>query len=139
MQSSKPKAAVPTTRPVVPWNKGALVGPKPPLKPKQVWSLGFTFQHKDCIRDLALFDLAIESKLRGCDIVQLRIGHRSPPVVATAGSSASQALLHLAGDRRIVSLWGSTVCWPRKLPFNRRHKIERVRPIGRIPPLAGGD
>ena len=65
MHSSKSKAAVSTNRPVVPWNKGAFVGPRPPLKPKQVWSIGFTFQHKGCICDLALFDIAIDSKLRG--------------------------------------------------------------------------
>ena len=74
MQPSKPKAAAPTTRPVVPWNKGAFVGPKPPLKPKQVWSIRLTLQREDRIRDLALFDLAIDSKLRGCDLVRLRIG-----------------------------------------------------------------
>ena len=74
MQPSKPKAAAPTIRPVVPWNKGAFVGPKPPLKPKQVWSIRLTLQREGRIRDLALFDLAIDSKLRGCDLVQLRIG-----------------------------------------------------------------
>ena len=40
MQPSKPKAAAPTTQPMVPWNKGAFVGPKPPLKPKHVNQLG---------------------------------------------------------------------------------------------------
>ncbi len=74
MQPSKPKTLSPTTRPVVPWNKGAFVGPKPPLKPKQVWSIRLTLQREGRIRDLALFDLAIDSKLRGCDLVQLRIG-----------------------------------------------------------------
>ncbi len=74
MQPSKPKAATPTIRPVVPWNKGAFVGPKPPLKPKQVWSIRLTLQRESRIRDLALFDLAVDSKLRGCDLVQLRIG-----------------------------------------------------------------
>ncbi len=74
MQPSKPKPVSPTARPVVPWNKGAFVGPKPPLKPKQVWSVRLTLQRDGRIRDLALFDLAIDSKLRGCDLVQLRIG-----------------------------------------------------------------
>lgn len=74
MEPSKPKTALPTTRPVVPWNKGAFVGPKPPLKPKQVWSIRLNLQRESRIRDLALFDLAIDSKLRGCDLVQLRIG-----------------------------------------------------------------
>ncbi len=66
MQPSKPNPVSPTVRPVVPWNKGAFVGPKPPLKPKQVWSIRLTLQRDGCIRDLALFDLAIDSKLRGC-------------------------------------------------------------------------
>ena len=74
MQSSKPKPVAPTIQFVAPWNKGAFVGPKPPLKPKQVWSIRLTLQREGRIRDLALFDLAIDSKLRGCDLVQLRIG-----------------------------------------------------------------
>jgi integrase len=45
-----------------------------PIKPKQVWSIRLTLQREDRIHDLALFDLAIGSKLRGCDLVQLRIG-----------------------------------------------------------------
>ena len=74
MQPSKPKPVSPTVRPVMPWNKGAFVGPKPPLKPKQVWSIRLTLQREGRIRDLALFDLAIDSKLRGCDLVRLSIG-----------------------------------------------------------------
>lgn len=74
MQPSKPKPVYATARPAVPWNKGAFVGRKPPLKPKQVWSIRLTLQREGRIRDLALFDLAIDSKLRGCDLVQLRIG-----------------------------------------------------------------
>ncbi len=74
MQPSKPKPVSPTIRSVVPWNKGVFVGPKPPLKPKQVWSIRLTLHREGRIRDLALFDLAIDSKLCGCDLVQLRIG-----------------------------------------------------------------
>lgn len=59
---------------MVPWNKGAFVGPKPPVKPKQVWSIRLNLQREGQIRDLALFDLAIDGKLRGCDLVRLRIG-----------------------------------------------------------------
>lgn len=70
---SSPKVS-PAVKPTVPWNKGAFVGPKPPLKPKQVWSIRLTLQREGRIRDLAMFDLAIDSKLRGCDLVQLRIG-----------------------------------------------------------------
>jgi integrase len=58
----------------VPWNKGHFVGPKPPLKPKQVWAIRLHLQREQRVRDLAMFDLAIDSKLRGCDLVSLKIG-----------------------------------------------------------------
>jgi integrase len=74
MQPLKPKPVPPTARSMVPWNKGAFVLPKPPLKLKQVWSIRLTLQREGRIRDLVLFDLAIDSKIRGCDLVQLRIG-----------------------------------------------------------------
>jgi hypothetical protein len=49
------------------WNKGRLLGQKPPLKPKEIWSLRIRLQLAGKTRDLALFNLAIDSKLRGCD------------------------------------------------------------------------
>jgi hypothetical protein len=55
-----------------PWNKGKLIGAKPPLRPKHVWSIRSKLQAEGRTRDLALFDLAIDSKLRGCDVVRLR-------------------------------------------------------------------
>lgn len=58
----------------LPWNKGRLIGPKPPLKPKHVWGIRIRLQLADAARDLAMFDLAIDSKLRGCDLVRLKIG-----------------------------------------------------------------
>src|SRR4051812_7201813 len=64
----------PHTRPVVPWNKGRFVGPKPPLKPEQVWAIRPHLQREQRLRDLAMCDLAIDSKLRVCDLVRLRIG-----------------------------------------------------------------
>ena len=56
-----------------PWNKGKLIGQKPPLKLKEVWAVRIRLQIASRIRDLALFNLAIDSKLRGCDLVQLRV------------------------------------------------------------------
>ena len=56
-----------------PWNKGKLVGQKPPLKPKDIWAIRIHLQHKNKVRDLAMFNLAIDSKLRGCDLVNLRV------------------------------------------------------------------
>ncbi|RLC56040.1 MAG: integrase [Chloroflexi bacterium] len=58
---------------VRPWNKGRVTGQKPPLKPKEVWSIRVRLQMTDSTRDLALFNLAIDSKLRGCDLVALRV------------------------------------------------------------------
>jgi integrase len=56
-----------------PWNKGRLVGQKRPLRPKEVWAIRVRLQMKRRKRDLALFNLAIDSKLRGCDLVSLRV------------------------------------------------------------------
>jgi hypothetical protein len=49
----------------LPWNKGKLVGAKPPLRPSHVWSIRTKLQMEGLKRDLALFNLAIDSKLRG--------------------------------------------------------------------------
>jgi hypothetical protein len=55
-----------------PWNKGKLIGPKPPLRPKHVWSIRTRLMIEGRARDLAMFNLAIDSKLRGCDVVALK-------------------------------------------------------------------
>jgi site-specific recombinase XerC len=57
-----------------PWNVGRKVGAKRALKPRQVWAIRFFLDQHRRLRDRALFDLAIDSKLRGCDVVKLRIG-----------------------------------------------------------------
>lgn len=62
----------------IPWNKGKLVGPKPPLRPSHVWSIRTKLQIEDKKRDLALFNLAIDSKLRGCDVVSIRVEDVAP-------------------------------------------------------------
>jgi integrase len=61
-----------------PWNKGKLIGAKPPLRPSHVWSIRTKLQMGDRKRDLALFNLAIDSKLRGCDVVALRVDDVAP-------------------------------------------------------------
>lgn len=60
-------------KPFVPWNKGKVTGQKPPLKPREVWAIRVRLQISNRVRDLALFNLAIDSKLRGCDLVHLRV------------------------------------------------------------------
>jgi integrase len=61
-----------------PWNKGKLTGAKPPFRPKHVWSIRTKLQLEGRIRDLAMFNLAIDSKLRGCDVVALRVEDIAP-------------------------------------------------------------
>ena len=51
------------------WNKGKFVGQKPPPKPKDIWAIRIHLQNTDAVRDLAMFNLAIDSKLRGCDLL----------------------------------------------------------------------
>lgn len=62
-----------TVKPHEPWNKGKLVGQKPPLKLKDIWAIRIHLQLDKRLRDLALFNLAVDSKLRGCDLVNLRV------------------------------------------------------------------
>jgi hypothetical protein len=56
------------------WNLGRIIGPKPPLKPRHIWAIRTRLQHDGRVRDLAMFNLAIDSKLRGCGLVRLRVG-----------------------------------------------------------------
>jgi integrase len=65
--------ATKTERRAVPWNKGKLLGQKPPLKLKEIWAIRIRLQLDHRTRELALFNLAIDSKLRGCDLVGLRL------------------------------------------------------------------
>ena len=72
----------------VAWNKGRLVGQKRPLRPKEVWAIRVRLQIKRRKRDLAMFNLAIESKLRGCDLVSLRVDD-----IATGGRVRDRATI----------------------------------------------
>ena len=56
-----------------PWNKGKITGQKPPLKLNEVWAIRIRLQRADKKRDLALFNLALDSKLRSCDLVKLKV------------------------------------------------------------------
>lgn len=56
-----------------PWNKGKLIGQKAPLKPKDIWAIRVRLQMEHRIRELALFNLGFDSKLRGCDLVALKV------------------------------------------------------------------
>jgi integrase len=71
-----------------PWNKGKIVGAKPPLRPKHVWSIRTKLQVEGRTRDLSLFNVAIDSKLRGCDVVALKVDD-----VAPGGYTADRAIV----------------------------------------------
>lgn len=62
-----------------PWNKRKLIGAKPPLRASHVWSIRTKVQLEGRIRDLALFNLAIDSKLHGCDVVAVHVDDVGPP------------------------------------------------------------
>ena len=80
--------STPTPPKRVPWNKGKLTGAKPPLRPKHVWSIRTKLQIEGRTRDLAMFNLAIDSKLRGCDVVAIRVED-----VAARGYAADRATI----------------------------------------------
>jgi integrase len=75
--------------------QGKLVGAKPPLRPSHVWSVRTKVQMKGCKRDLALFNLAIDSKLRSCDVVAVRVEDVAP-------STIDERILSMLSIRQIV-------------------------------------
>jgi hypothetical protein len=62
----------------IPWNKGKLIGAKPPLRQKHAWAIRTKLQIDKRTRDLAMFNLAIDSKLRGCDVVAVKVEDVAP-------------------------------------------------------------
>ena len=82
----------------LPWNKGKLTGAKPPLRPKHVWSIRTKLQIEGRVRDLAMFNLAIDSKLRGCDVVAIRVED-----VAAGGYTADRATIRQKKTGRPVT------------------------------------
>ena len=80
-----------------PWNKGKLVGQKAPFKLKEIWAIRVRLQLAERRRELALFNLAIDSKLRGCDLVKLRVRE-----VCHGASVASRAIVMQQKTQRPV-------------------------------------
>ena len=76
MNESNPPSSPRPRRPA--WNKGKMPGPKPPLRPGHVWAIRAKLQLEKRTRDLAMFNLAIDSKLRGCDLMALRVDDVAP-------------------------------------------------------------
>lgn len=83
--------------PKVPWNKGKVIGARPPLQTKHVWSIRTKLQMDGRKRDLAMFNLAIDSKLRGCDVVQIKVED-----IAPRGLTADRACVRQRKTRRPV-------------------------------------
>jgi integrase len=82
-----------STRPALkrtPWNKGKLIGAKPPLLARHVWSIRTRLQIEGRTRDLAMFNLAIDSKLRGCDLVSMKVEDVTPNGYALARATVRQ-------------------------------------------------
>ena len=103
-----------------PWNKGKLTGQKPPLKLKEIWAIRIRLQLSERVRDLAIFNLVIDSKLRACDLTKLRVcdvchGHHG--CQQGYGHAAENATTRAvrdygadAGQRRSVDQGGDTDC-----------------------------
>lgn len=72
MEAIMPTSSITSSHDHLAWNKGRLLGQKRPLRPKDVWAIRIRLQLEGCKRDLAMFNLAIDSKLRGCDLVRLQ-------------------------------------------------------------------
>ncbi|GAA0777966.1 hypothetical protein [Brevundimonas olei] len=74
-----------------PWNAGRLIGPKAPFKPKYIWAIRQQLKVVRRIRDLAMFNCALDSKLRACDLVRIRVSDVAPVVLfASVRSSSSR-------------------------------------------------
>jgi hypothetical protein len=113
-----------------PWNKGKLTEAKPPLSPKHVWAVRTRLQLLKRFRDLALFNLAIDSKLRGCDLVGLRIADVAPHGYAVDRASVRQrktggrfaSRLRSKPDKRSTTISRNGVTFPAYISF-----LEAVR------------
>jgi len=106
------------------WNMGKLTGPKPPLRPGHVWSIRAKLQLERRVRDLALFNLAIDSKLRGCDLVALRVDDVAPNGYAVDRANVRQKKtgrpirfeLSDTGDVRRLAAVHQPHAWPMAVP-----------------------
>ncbi|WP_299553669.1 tyrosine-type recombinase/integrase [uncultured Tateyamaria sp.] len=94
------------------WNKGRIIGQKRPLLPKQVWAIRARLELAGNLRDLALFNVAIDSKLRGCDLVKLTVAdlvrdHRVKERVSVIQSKTKRPVQFELSDntRETVTSW----------------------------------
>jgi hypothetical protein len=99
-----------------PWNKGKLLGQKPPLKLKEIWAIRIRLQLDHRTRELALFNLAIDSKLRGCDLVGLRVHD-----VVQGSQVARRAIVMQKKTQRPVQFERTSKRGTRSRPGSQRH------------------
>src|SRR4051794_11965017 len=128
-----------SSRQRTPWNKGRLIGQKRPLKSKDVWTFRVRLQLEGCRRDLAMFNLAIDSKLRGCDPMRLRVDEASAVVGRdetarrrSGGAIGASRALTRVPRRLLHRTVAAARAWSPKPPFMplaaiRSRKVSRVR------------
>jgi hypothetical protein len=92
-----------------PWNAGRKIGGKRAPKPQQVWAIRFWLDHERRLRDRAMFDLTIDGKLRGCDVVKIKIGD-----LVSGGRVRARAI---AIQRKTVGPYSSSSLSPRAAAF----------------------
>lgn len=116
-------AIIPTRRA---WNKGRVIGQKRPLQPKHVWAIRVRLELAERKRDLALFNMAVDSKLRGCDLVQLKVtdvfvaGHIKERTSIVQSKTKQPVQFEITeGTRKSLNAWledaamvGSNYLWP---------------------------
>jgi hypothetical protein len=102
------------------WNIGRKLGAKRPLKPKEIWAVRFMLDQNRKVRDRALFDLAIDSKLRGCDLVKIKIGdlvsggrvrNRAMVIQQKPNGRCSSSYLNRRGHRSSPGSSGEAADW----------------------------
>ena len=108
------------------WNRGRIVGQKRPLLPKHVWAIRVRLEIANRVRDLALFNTAIDSKLRGCDLVKLKVadvfaaGQVKERASITQSKTRQPVRFEITeGTRKSIAAWlqdpamiGSEYLWP---------------------------
>ena len=133
---------LPALRPARPaWNKGRIIGQKRPLLPKHVWSIRVRLEMADNKRDLALFNMAIDSKLRGCDLVCLKV--RDPSGDTCVMGSLNQLSVAARLAQFLNQIGKGTICHPKETyepqsrteggdrnPGIQRWLIDAMRAIG---------
>src|SRR5215831_9655023 len=111
----------PTSATRRPWNSGRIIGPKPPLKPKYIWAIRQQLENAHRARHLALFNLAIDSKLRGCDLVRLRVSDIAPNGAVRRRATVIQQKTHrpvrardVGANRRLAGAPEAHPLWVRQ-------------------------